>query len=105
MAVATAGNETIVRYSIWLIGLYYVLAGASVIIAILSVMVAVGTVVGDGAWDSKVVALVSWGLGALSFALMGIQMYTMVRAYANTWVARKGITLSDDKAPVREAIR
>jgi hypothetical protein len=87
MAVVTTGNETIVRYSAWLIGLYYVLAGASVIIAVLSVLVAVGVGVGDGGWRSKAGALVSWGLGAPSFAFMGIQMYTMGRAYASTWVA------------------
>jgi hypothetical protein len=87
MAVVTAGNETIVRYSRGLIAVYYVLVAASSVISLLSLVVAAGMAVDKSSWKDK-----AWGIGgcifgSLSFASGAFQVYTMGRAYAQTWVA------------------
>jgi hypothetical protein len=87
MAVVSSGGETIVRYSRGLVGTYYALVGASGIIAVLCLVVALSTAVENGAWSHRLWPVVSWMAGALSFAAMAIQVYSMARAYARTYVA------------------
>jgi hypothetical protein len=87
MAVVAAGNETIVRYSLWLIAVYYLLVFGCAVIAALSLLVALGEAVGAGSWKDKCLGVLGWLVGAASFALMAIQVYTMGRAYRQTWVA------------------
>lgn len=87
MAVVTSGSETIVRYSLGLIGIYYVLVGGSWIICACSLMVALGTALESGSWIAKTFAVVSWVGGALMFGLMAIQLYSTARQYRHTYVA------------------
>jgi hypothetical protein len=87
MAVVISGDEAIVRYSRGLVGTYYALAGASGIIAVLCLMVALGRAVETGPWANKLWPVVSWMAGALSFAMMAIQVYSMARTYGRTQVA------------------
>jgi hypothetical protein len=87
MAVVKSGGETIVRYSRGLIGVYYALVAATGIISVLCLMAALGMAVETGPWTHKLWSVVSWIGGAVSFALMTIQLYTMGRTYARTYVA------------------
>ena len=86
MAVVESGGETIVRYSRGLIGMYYALVAASGIISALCLLAALGTAIEAGR-GTQLWTVGSWIAGAVSFALMAIQLYTMGRAYARTYVA------------------
>jgi hypothetical protein len=59
MVVITSGSETIIRYSRWLIGVYYILVAASAVIGLLSLMVAFGIPVDNGSWKQKTWSVVS----------------------------------------------
>jgi hypothetical protein len=87
MAVVTSGNETIVRYGRGLIGAYYGLMAAAGVICVLSLLAGLGAAVTNGSWKDKGWTVFSWIFGALAFALMAAQLYTMGRAYARTYVA------------------
>jgi hypothetical protein len=86
MAVVRSGGGSIVSYSRGLVGVYYALVATSGVIAVLCLLATPG-MVETGTWTHKLWTVVSWILGVLSFAMMAIQLYTMTRAYARTYVA------------------
>jgi hypothetical protein len=87
MAVVRSGTETIVRHSRALIVVYYVLAGASGLITVFSMMVAAGEAVAARPWIDKIYGVASWFLGALAFGAMSVQVYAMGRALSQSFVA------------------
>lgn len=75
------GMELVLRRSRFLVGFYF---GAAFVFWIL--LVAFGTADDPEPWRNKIWTFAGWLVGALSWALGGVQMYSMGRAMAKDYV-------------------
>jgi hypothetical protein len=80
------GMELVLRRSRFLVGFYFGAAFVFWAFAALFLLVAFGTAVAGGPWGDKIWMFAGWLVGGLSWAIGGIQMYSMGRAMAKDYV-------------------
>jgi len=78
--------ELVLRRSRFLVGFYFGAAFVFWAFAALFLLVAFGTAVESEPWGDKIWAFTGWLIGGLSWALGGVQMYSIGRAMAKDYV-------------------